>query len=228
LRYLNPVLATCVLVASIVTAVGVVLPAFLAAPASALGSCDTSIPVVVSYTVGGQPGSMKVSAVELTGFPVSCDGATVVLQLWGNSAGDPSVPMSGDTLLSMADSTLDPCTKATLATPLTVTGGNIDLPLCPTGGAGGDASVHDLTLVALTVNGLSVPTTLGVSDGKASDAATSAAHSKSSGILAFTGANIVAALAAAILSLLVGLVLFVVSRRAGRVPLSVRIGHRQH
>ncbi len=217
----------CVLVASIMTAVGVVVLAFLAPPVSAQGSCDTSTPVVVSYTVGGQPGSMKVSSLDLSGFPVNCDGATVVVQMWGNTAGDPSVPMSADTLLSTADSTLDPCTQTTLATPMTVAGGTIDLSLCPISGAAGEVSVRELTLVALVVNGLPVPTTLGVSGGKASDAATSTGHSKSSGILAFTGSNIEVALASAILALLVGLVLFVVSRRAGPVPLSVRMGRRQ-
>lgn len=130
--------------------------AFHVTPVLALtSSCEVTAPVTVHYQLG-TPGSgppSAISLVGLTGFPAGCNGSTVKLEISGNSAGDPSTPATGDTLLSTADSTRDPCSQATLASPRVVAAGAIDLPLCATGGAATYVSVHDITLLSLFVNG---------------------------------------------------------------------------
>jgi hypothetical protein len=68
----------------------------------------------------------------------------------GNNAGDPSVAPSANTLLSTADSTLDPCTQDSLTAPLVVAAnGSITLPLCATGGPAGYVSMYDITQLSL-------------------------------------------------------------------------------
>jgi hypothetical protein len=150
-------LAALVAGAGLVASV-VIMSALGAMPVSAAPttSCDSSgSPVTVHYEIaGGYPGSASgfaVSGVVLSNFPADCDGATVTLAMWGNSAGDPSVVPSSDKLLSTADSTLDPCSQKSLSTPLVVTNESITLSLCATGGPAGYASVHDLTLLTLFV-----------------------------------------------------------------------------
>lgn len=120
-------------------------------------ACDQIPPVAVHYqTVAGHyPGvtsAIAVSGVVLSGFPGACDGHTVTLRMWGNSAGDPSLPVSSDRLLSTANSSLQPCTQRTLSRPVVVTNGSIALALCAAGGPGGYVSVHDLTALALLVS----------------------------------------------------------------------------
>jgi hypothetical protein len=135
-----------VLTSALVAALG-------ATPVSAQGSCDSSgTPVTVSYQTRGSDSAISgvaVSQVALSGFPAACDGVTATLQLYGNQAGNPALPLSSDTLLSTATSTLDACTRKPLATPLEVSAGSLTLPLCASGGAGGYVSVHDLTALAL-------------------------------------------------------------------------------
>jgi hypothetical protein len=149
--------------AGLIAAVAI-MAALGAMPAYAQSStpCDSAgSPVTVHYevAVGSYPGvtsGFAVSGVVLSDFPGSCDGVAVQLQMWGNSAGDPSVALSADTLLSTADSTLDPCTQDSLTAPLVVAAnGSITLPLCATGGPAGYVSVHDLTQLSLF---LSAPT----------------------------------------------------------------------
>jgi len=135
-------------------AAAVIISALGATAVSASSSCDpTSSPVSVHYqtavATSGSDSRVAVSGVVLSGFPTACDGSTVTLELLGNKAGDPTVAPSADTLLSTADSTLDPCSQKTLATPLVVAGGSITLSLCASGGPAGYASVHDLTALAL-------------------------------------------------------------------------------
>lgn len=192
-----------------------VLLTTLSAPAaSAQTSCDSSTPVVVHYQVSPQPsGTPDVSSLQLTGFPTTCNGDLVVLQLWGNAAGDPTLPQSDDSLLSTSDSALDPCTQAPLASPLTVASGQIDLALCPTGGLTGDVSVHDLTLLVLDVNGAPVSAALGGATTLAPAVAPKTASGRGGGILAFTGSNIVMILELALLATVIGVVLLVVGRR---------------
>ncbi|MGC1908784.1 MAG: hypothetical protein WA809_04195 [Candidatus Dormiibacterota bacterium] len=124
-----------------------------ATPVSAQGSCDASgTPVTVSYQTAGSDSAISgvaVSQVVLSGFPAACDGVTATLQLFGNTAGNPALPLSSDTVLSTANSTLDACTRKQLATPLEVNAGSLTLPLCASGGSGGYVSVHDLTALAL-------------------------------------------------------------------------------
>ena len=149
-----------VLLASVVCGLGMGSIVMWALPAAAQSSCDTSTPVVLSYgTVTGGSGGHGVRPT-----PVGilrrlrrrhCGSA----HLYGNSAGDPSVAKASDQLLSTADSTLDPCTGAALSSPGVVAGGAIDLPLCSSGAAA-DVSVHDLTLVGVSVNGRPVPVAL--------------------------------------------------------------------
>ncbi len=122
-------------------------------------SCGLGPPVVVHYetAVGTHPAidsRVAVSGVVLSGFPSACDGETVRLEMWGNTAGDPSVPLSGDRLLSTADSRLAPCLpRRALSTPVVVgTNGAITLSLCPGGGPAGYVSVHDLTRLSLSMS----------------------------------------------------------------------------
>lgn len=124
--------------------------------ADSSSTCDSSgSPVTVHYevAVGSYPGvtsSFAVSSVVLSDFPTACDGVAVKLEMLGNSAGDPSVAPSANTLLSTADSTLDPCTQDALTAPLVVAAnGSITLPLCATGGPAGYVSVHDITELGL-------------------------------------------------------------------------------
>jgi hypothetical protein len=135
-----------VLTSALVAALG-------ATPVSAQGSCDSAgTPVTVSYQTTGSDSAISgvaVSQVVLSGFPGACDGVTATLQIYGNQAGNPALPLSSDTLLSTATSTLDACTRKPLATPLEVSAGLLTLPLCASGGAGGYVSVHDLTALAL-------------------------------------------------------------------------------
>lgn len=127
-------------------------------PASAQQDpCDQIPPVSVHYktAVGRYPGVtslVAVSGVVLSDFPSVCDGHTVTLQMWGNSAGDPSVALGSDRLLSTADSALAPCTQESLSSPLVVAGGSITLSLCATGGPAGYVSAHDLTALSLLVS----------------------------------------------------------------------------
>jgi uncharacterized repeat protein (TIGR01451 family) len=156
---LRSLVATAGFVVFSATAVWAIGAVTLPVPADATTTsfCEVSVGAVVpSYTVNEGASGFDVSAIDLTGFPDGCDGATVVLQLWGNVAGDPSTPLVSDTLLSTADSTTDPCTGIPRAMPKTVSSEAIHLPLCPTGGPGTYASLHDLTALVLIVNGASV------------------------------------------------------------------------
>lgn len=120
-----------------------------ATPAYATSTCDSSgSPVSVHYVVPAAD-PHHVSSLVLSDFPAACDGSAVKLDFYGNGAGDPSQPQSNDTLLSSADSTLDPCTQQTLAHPYVVSSESITLTLCATGGAAGVVDVHDLTLLQL-------------------------------------------------------------------------------
>ena len=206
-----------ILVASVLGGLGMVSIVLWAAPVAAQSSCDTSTPVVLSYSTVAGAASVMVSAVHLSGLPAGCDGGTVIAQLYGNSAGDPSVAKASDQLLSTVDSTLDPCTRAALSSPGVVTGGTIGLPLCPSGGAGGDVSVHDLTLVEVSVNGLPVPVALaavgGQSSGEATHPVTNAASETKSGGLAFTGADLLELVSLGLLLLLAGVFLAWLGRR---------------
>ncbi|MGH9070433.1 MAG: hypothetical protein ACRDX8_04515 [Acidimicrobiales bacterium] len=131
--------------------VGAALTAILGAPlVDAQAGCDASgTPVSVHYATVFRNGQGEVSAVTLTGFPAACDGQTVTLQMYGNSTGNPSLPLSSDKLLSTADSALDPCTQSKLTRPLAVSSGAIALSLCGSGGPAGYAGVRELTDLSL-------------------------------------------------------------------------------
>jgi hypothetical protein len=144
------------LVAGAALIAGVAVTSVLGAtPGYAASSCDSSgSPVTVHYeaALGSYPGvtsGVAVSGVVLSNFPAACNGSAVKLEVRGNSAGDPSVPAAADTLLSTADSTVNPCTQKPLSSPGVVTNAAISLVLCPTGGPAGYFSVHDITLVSL-------------------------------------------------------------------------------
>ncbi len=186
-------------------------------------SCESFPPVTVHYetAVGSYRGissGVAVSGVDLSGFPTGCDGHTVTLQMWGNSAGDPSEPFSADTLLSTANSALDPCTQAPLASPVVVANGSITLTLCPTHGVARYASVHDLTALNLLV---SATTPAQVVKGQSTTAPTSTSSSspgKHGGTLAATtpssGAHLPVSLAEFLL--LLGFALVVIGLWAWR------------
>ena len=190
-----------------------------ATAASTEVSCSaSSAPVTAHYVAAmGTNHVGYISAVDLSGFAAGCDGDTAVLQLWGNTAGDPSVPMSGDSLLATLDSRLDSCTQLPL-TPMTVHDGNIDLTLCPTGGPAAYVSIHDLTLVALVVNGQAVPVVSAASTANSAGPSTNATakHSGSGGILAFTGADLEVLAIFGVLALFVGLAIALLSQRRVR------------
>jgi hypothetical protein len=209
---LRGVLAGAVSLAAVVV-ITLTSPAVATAANSGCGSSST--PVAVHYVAvavaAGSDHQGHISAVDLSGFDAGCDGSSVVFKMWGNPAGDPSVPLSGDSLLATADSTLDPCTQQPLTAPLTVQGGTVDLSLCPTGGPAADVSIHDLTQVELTVNGASVPS---INSGSlVSPKLTTAQTGGGRGLLAFTGADLDRLLVAGAILLLSGLALAVRGRR---------------
>lgn len=176
-------------------------------------SCDSSLAAVVRYVVG--PNSVSeivVRSIVVSGLPAGCDGDPVVVDLYGNGAGDPRVPLAQDEMLAQADSTLDPCTQQALMTPGRVTRGGVALSLCPSGGRAGVVSVHDLTAVALRVAGDPVATTGQTSGDTKQALATSASEGGGRGELAFTGAQIAFAVSAGLLVLLAGTLLVVLSR----------------
>jgi hypothetical protein len=146
----------------------------------------------------------------------------VVLDLYGNSAGDPAVSLSDDELLARADSTLDPCTQQPLASSGLVTDGALTLSLCTGGGRGGVVSVHDLTAVGLSVAGEQVATAGSASSG--SDALKPATRTisgtGSNPLLAFTGADIGSAVLAGLIALAIGAMLVRMSRRRERNPVA--------
>lgn len=179
-----------------------------AATAPADGGCGASSAPATAHFVAAMGADRVgyISAVDLSGFDAGCDGDTAVLRLWGNPAGDPAVPLSGDSLLATLDSTLDSCTQLPLNTPMTVQDGNIDLGLCPTGGPAAYVSIHDLTLVELFVNGHAVPVVSAASTAEStgSSATAVAKQGGASGILAFTGADIELLTIGGLLALLAG------------------------
>lgn len=187
-------------------------PPAMAAP-SASGCGASSAPVSAHYSAAVGPDHVGyISAVNLSGFDAGCEGNSAVLQLWGNQSGDPTVPMSGDSLLATIDSTLDPCTQRPLQAALKVQNGNLDLTLCPTGGRAGYVSIHDLTAVALSVNGQTVPVVSSASSGSQATAHAVAPG----GILAFTGANLVLLAIVGALALVLGMALALLFRRRER------------
>jgi hypothetical protein len=206
------------LVCSLATNIGVgCLSAALASASPA--PCDTSEPAVVNYVVGpGPSGTIVVRSVRVSGLPASCDGDPVVLDLYGNSAGDPAVSLSDDELLARADSTLDPCTQQPLASSGLVTDGALTLSLCTGGGRGGVVSVHDLTAVGLSVAGEQVATAGSTSSGSDSlqPATPAIGGTRSRSLLAFTGADIGSAVLAGLIALAIGAMLVRMSRRRER------------
>lgn len=244
------VLAGSALAASIGLTVGA--PPADAAPVPA--SC-TGAPVVVADFAAsvGADHVARITKVTLEDFSAGCDGQTVVLQWWGNPAGDPSVPLTGDTLLATLDSSRDACNQTLLPVPTTVVGGALSLSLCPTGGPVADVSVHDLTLLALFVNGQSVPVSIGTgspsppitpagtpagsstgagpgtvssrSGGPTPIAAAGSSQHGPSGLLPFTGADIETDLLGGLGLVLLGAVLIVWSRlRRQRSPIDSMAG----
>jgi hypothetical protein len=154
------------------------------------------------------------SAVDLSGFSAACEGASAVFQLWGNPAGDPSVPQSGDSLLAALDSTIDPCKQEALAVPLSVQHGDLGLTLCPRGGPAGEVSIHDLTFVALFVNGQLVPVD---SPGMRPPSLTSSpAVSNRLSTLAFTGTDVELLALAGMGAVALGSVVILLIRRRER------------
>ena len=143
--------------AGLVAAVGI-MSALGAMPvyADSSSSCDSagsSVTVHYEAAVSSHPlikSGGVVTGVVLSDFPSACDGAAVKLEMLGNNAGDPSVAPSANTLLSTADSTLDPCTQDSLTASLVVAAnGSITLPLCATGGPAGYVSMYDITQLSL-------------------------------------------------------------------------------
>lgn len=189
-------------------------PAMAAPPE---GSCSaSSAPVSAHYVAAmGTNHVGYISAVDLSGFDAGCDGDSAVLQLWGNTAGDPTTPISDDSLLATLDSTLDTCNQIPLNTPMTVQDGNLDLTLCPTGGPAAYVSIHDLTLVALVVNGQPVPvvSAAGLARSAGSSPSATANRSGAGDILAFTGADFEVLVIFGLLALLVGIVIALLSQR---------------
>ncbi len=164
--------------------------------------------------------------------------------MYGNLAGNPKTALTGDTLLTTADSALAPCTGDPLTDPRVIRDGSIRFALCSKGGPSGDANLQEATLLSLAVDGTPAPITLkaagggttpgssgtptgggtpgssstptgGGTGGASPQAATKAAGSGPS-LLAFTGSDISMAFWAGILALLLGLILTVVDRRRRR------------
>lgn len=189
-------------------------PAMAAPPEDSCGT--SSAPVSAHYVAAlGTNHVGYISAVDLSGFDAGCNGDSAVLELWGNTAGDPTVPISGDSLLATSDSTLDTCTQLPLKTPMTVQDGNIDLTLCPTGGPAAYVSIHDLTLLSLVVNGQAVPvvSAAGTASSAGSSLTATVNRGGAGGIVAFTGADIEVLTIVGVLALLVGVAIALLSRR---------------
>ena len=125
------------------------------------GCLPSSKGVTVHYELGQASGPEPgIAGLTLQGFDShTCDGQPVVVTLSGNAAGDPSA--GATELLSTLDSSRDACTGDKLEQPELIDNGTITL----TGCAGTDdahrgayASVHDLTLLTVSVSGRTVPT----------------------------------------------------------------------
>ena len=133
--------------------------AFGAARGTAFAPClPASQPVTIHVTqiTSPAPPGAGVSSYELSGFNTAgCDGASVVLTVLGNPAGDPSQPTTET--LATYDSRLDPCTQQPLAQPLVIQNGSITINTCANSGIVGTASVHDFTELRLTVRGQVIP-----------------------------------------------------------------------
>ncbi len=162
-------------------AIALTVGAFVGAPAASAASSGSACASATSgakvhYLVGFAAHGPAIAGVVIGGFDQSaCDGLPVTLVLNGNPAGDPNQPVSE--LLTTLDSKRDPCTGATLASPLTISGGSITLHGCaavtdPHGAS--YASIHDATQLVLEV--ADAPTTAqvgGVSTAAPSTAAPS-------------------------------------------------------
>lgn len=91
----------------------------------------------------------------------SCDGKSVIVTFFGNTAGNPNQQMSQDKRLAVFDSARNPCTGQVLTDPLHVAAGTITLHGCalvtdPTRAAYVD--IHDVTLMRVQVNGQDIGT----------------------------------------------------------------------
>jgi hypothetical protein len=190
--------------------------------AQAASSCDAAgSPVTVHYlgalgSYAGVNSRWAVSGVVLSDFPPACDGVAVKLLMLGNSAGDPSLAYGADTLLSTADSTLDPCTQQALAAPLVVADGSISLSLCAAGGPGGYVSVHDITALSLFLSAPSGPPATATSSPTASGGAGGSTVVPNTGSGSSLGSNL---LGVGIGLLIIGAFAVAGAARAGgRVP----------
>ena len=163
-------LATAVLVVAAGSGVGAPVVASLAlvTPAGAAAPSCSASPAVAHYqVVTSADGVAEVSGVRLSGLSSACDGATAVLTIDGNAAGRPT---ASTTVLSKADSALDPCTGQAAHAGAQVRGGSIDLLLCPDGGPAGWVPGFEVTELSLMVGGATVPVTPGTSRTSASGA----------------------------------------------------------
>lgn len=126
----------------------------------ASNSCaGSSRGVEVHFESDFSSGEPAISTVVLNGLdPRTCDGETVTITLSGNGGGDPTLPPTN--LLSVLDSSLEPCTGEPAIPPVVIAGGQISVHGCSTvASASGAAfaSMHDATRLRIEVAGEDIP-----------------------------------------------------------------------
>lgn len=131
---------------------------------SALGASPdecvaSSQDVQVHFLTDFAGSNAAIAGLELRGLdPGACDGQPVKVTLSGNNAGDPA--QAPTRMLSVLDSSLEPCTGAKASTPKVVAGGRIALHGCPTVSTPSGAAyadMHDATRLTVEVAGRGIP-----------------------------------------------------------------------
>lgn len=208
-----------VLIAGLLLVLASTTDAFGAARGTTFAPCVGSGQIAaLSYKVGVAGHTPAVAGWSITGLSRDgCDGSSVVLITQGNSAGDPAAPATET--LATYDSKLDPCTHVPLAQPVVVEGGHITVAGCATGGTAGFTSIHDVTQVSLNVRGDTITTVLGETFSEPGSSPSSGTTGKGASVLAtteqlpFTGSYAALTFWLGVLTLLGGLIIFLIGRR---------------
>lgn len=123
----------------------------VAGPLTCSGFAPSQVDGILAETAGSPPdptGYYAMSGVTLQNFPSGCDGDQVGLAFYGNATGDPG---AATTLLGTATAAAPRCGSAD---PYSVSGGAVDIPLCPGTPGLPDIMSFETTSVVWTVSGV--------------------------------------------------------------------------